>query len=332
MKALVYDKAHRLEDFAIKLAEIPEPTLREFDVLVDVHAVGINPGETFIRRTRSAEPGGRVLLGWEFAGVIVETGSGVRGFKTGDRVFGTGDMTRDGAWAERVAVDHRILARIPENLTFVDAASLPIGALTAWEAIFREQSDLPVGVERVLVIGGAGGVGSIATQLLKAETNALVICTASRPQSREWCHEMGADLVIDHGKDIQEQLAAEHMEQVDMVFSTAKTADNLPWIAKLLRPFGHLSVIDMSPSLNADALMLKSASLHTEMVFSKVLHGYDLESQGRTLEAVAALVAEGRIRPIATTQLRGFTPETMRTSHDLLESGRTIGKVVIATD
>jgi NADPH2:quinone reductase len=113
MKALVYDKAHSLEEFAVKLAEISEPTLRELDVLVDVHAVGINPGETFIRRTRSAEPGGRVLLGWEFAGVIVETGSGVRGFKTSDRVFGTGDMTRDGAWAERVAVDHQILARTP---------------------------------------------------------------------------------------------------------------------------------------------------------------------------------------------------------------------------
>src|ERR1700728_1884156 len=172
MKALVYDKAHSLEDFAIKLVEISEPTLRESDVLVDVHAVGINPGETFIRRTRSAEPGGRVLLGWELAGVIVETGSGVRGFNAGDRVFGTGDMTRDGAWAERVAVDHRILARIPESLTFVDAASLPIGALTSWEAMFREQSDLPVGVERVLIVGGAGGVGSIATQLLKAETRA----------------------------------------------------------------------------------------------------------------------------------------------------------------
>jgi NADPH:quinone reductase len=332
MKALVYDKAHSLEDFAIKLGEISEPTLRELDVLVDVHAVGINPGETFIRRTRSAESGGRALLGWEFAGVIVETGSGVRGFKTGERVFGTGDMTRDGAWAKCVAVDHRILARIPESLTFVDAASLPIGALTSWEALFREQSDLPVGVERVLIIGGAGGVGSIATQLLKAETSALVISTASRPESREWCHEMGADLVIDHSKDIQEQLAAEHIEQIDMVFSTTKTADNLPWIAKLLRPFGHLSVIDMSPSLNANALMLKSASLHTENVFSKVLHGYDVGSQGRTLEAVAALVAEGRIRPIATTRLTGLTPETMRTAHDLLESGRTIGKVVIATD
>jgi threonine dehydrogenase-like Zn-dependent dehydrogenase len=158
MKALVYERAHKLEDFAIKLAEISEPILRELDVLVEVHAVGINPGETFIRRTRSAEPGGRVLLGWEFAGVIVETGSGVRGFKAGDRVFGTGDVTRDGAWAERVAVDYRVVARIPESLTFVDAASLPIGALTAWEAMFREQSDLPVGVERVLIVGGAGGV------------------------------------------------------------------------------------------------------------------------------------------------------------------------------
>ena len=332
MRALVYERAHGLEDFAIMLAEIPEPTLRELDVLVDVHAIGINPGETSIRRTRSAEPGGRVLLGWEFAGVIVETGSGVRGFKTGDRVFGTGDMTRDGAWAERVAVDHRIVARIPENLTFVDAGSLPIGALTAFEAMFREQGDLPIGVERVLIVGGAGGVGSIATQMLKAETSALVISTASRPESREWCHEMGADLVIDHSKDIQEQLSAEQIEQVDMILSTAKTADNLPWIAKLLRPFGHLSVIDMSPSLNANALMLKSASLHTEMVFSKILHGYDVESQGRTLEAVAALVAEGKIRSIVTTRLTGLTPETMRTAHDLLESGRTIGKVVIATD
>ena len=237
MKALVYEKAHSLEDFAIKLVEISEPTLRESDALVEVHAVGINPGETFIRRTRSAEPGGRVLLGWEFAGVIVETGSGVRGFQTGDKVFGTGDMTRDGAWAERVAVDHRILARIPESLTFAGAASLPIGALTAWEAMFREQSDLPVGVERVLIVGGAGGVGSIATQLLKAETSALVISTASRPESREWCHEIGADLVIDHSKDIQKQLSAEHIEHVDMILSTAKTADNLPWIAKLLRPF-----------------------------------------------------------------------------------------------
>ena len=128
MKALVYEKAHDLDNFAIRLVEVTEPTLRDLDVLVEIHAIGINPGEAFIRRTRSAEPGGRVLLGWEFAGVVVRAASAVRTFKVGNRVFGTGDMSRDGAWAERVAVDHRILAKIPDKLSFTDAASLPIGA------------------------------------------------------------------------------------------------------------------------------------------------------------------------------------------------------------
>jgi zinc-binding alcohol dehydrogenase family protein len=331
MKALVYEKAHSLEDFAIKLQEVSEPTLREQDVLVDVHAVGINPGEAFIRRTRSAEPGGRVLLGWEFAGVIVGTGSGIRGFKVGDRVFGTGDMTRDGAWAERVAVDHRILAKIPDDLSFVDAASLPIGALTAWEAMFRDQGGLPAGVDRVLIVGGAGAVGSLATQLLKAKTKAFVISTASRSESSQWCREMGADLVVDHTEDVEKQLASAKIPNVDLVLSTAKTADNLGWIAKTLRPFGHLSVVDGSPSLDANALMLKSASLHMEMVFSKILHGYKVESQGQIAKAIANLVLEGRIRPIATTLLSGLTPEAMRVAHERVETGRTIGKVVIET-
>ncbi len=289
MKALVYERAHSLEDFAIKLAEVPEPALREFDVLVDIHAVGINPGEAFIRGTRSAKPGGRVLLGWEFAGVVVETGSGVRGFKAGDRVFGTGDMSRDGAWAERLAVDHRILAKIPESLTFVDAASLPIGAITAWEAMFRDQNTLPTGVERMLIIGGAGAVGSLATQLLKAKTKAFVVNTASRSDSENWCRKMGADLVIDHTKDIEEQLASAGIQHIDMVLSTAKTADNLSWIAKVLRPFGHLSVVDMSLSLDANALMLKSASLHIEMVFSRILYGANIQAQGEILKAVSVL-------------------------------------------
>ena len=123
----------------------------------------------------------------------------------------------------------------------------------------------------------------------------MVISTASRPESREWCHEMGADLVIDHSKDIQEQLAAENIEQVGVwLLQPRKSSDNLPWIPELLRLFGHLSVIDMSPSLNANALMLKSASLHTEIVFSKTLHGYDVESQRHDVEAIISIVAERR--------------------------------------
>jgi NADPH2:quinone reductase len=331
VKALVYEKAHDLDSFAMRLVEIAEPTLRDLDVLVEIHAIGINPGEAFIRRTRSAEPGGRVLLGWEFAGVVVRAGSAVRNFKVGNRVFGTGDMSRDGAWAERVAVDHRILAKVPDKLSFADAASLPIGAVTAWEAMFRDQDMLPAGVDRVLIVGGAGAVGSLATQILKAKTDAYVVSTASRPESSDWCREMGADLVIDHTNDIAAQLASAGIQHVDMVLSTAKTGEHLVWIAKVLRPFGHLSVVDFSPSLDANALMLKSLSLHLEMVFTRILHGTGVHRQGSILEEIADLVAAGRIRPIATTRLNGLSLDAMSAAHQLVETNRTIGKVVVAT-
>jgi len=238
MKALAYERSHELKDFAIRLMDVPEPALRDADLLVEVRAIGINPGEAFIRRMRSAEAGGRVILGWEFAGVVVRTGPAVEGFEIGDRVFGTGDVSRDGCWAERVAVDHRIVATLPDSFPFDDAASLPVGAITAWEAIFRDRDSLLDGVDRILIVGGAGGVGSLATQLLKATTKAFVICTASRPESQAWCRDMGADLVVDHTQDIAQQLEASGQKHVDMVLSTAGSAENIGRIAQILRPFG----------------------------------------------------------------------------------------------
>ena len=331
MKALVYEKAHSLADFSVHLAEIAEPTLRENDVLIDVRAIGVNRGEATIRSRRSAEPGGRVLLGWEFAGVILAAGPAAQRFNVGDRVFGTGDMSRDGCWAERVAVDHRIIAAIPDQLSFADAASLPIGAATAWEAIFRDQDALAAGVDRVLVLGGAGSVGSLATQLLKARTGAFVIATGSRPESKEWCRKMGADLVLDHSRDVVEQLGSAGIPYIDLVLSTAKTAEKVGWIAKVLRPFGHLSVVDSGAPLDVSPLVMKAASLHTELVFSRIMNGSAPEKQGAILEAVSGLVGEGRLHPIVTTRLDGLSAETMKVAHGLLETGRTIGKVVIAT-
>lgn len=330
MKALVYETAHDLANFAIEAAEVPEPTMRDQDVLVEVRAIGINPGEALIRRMRSAVPGGRVLLGWEFAGVVVAVGEHVRRLTVGDRVFGTGDTTRDGSWAERLAVDHRILATIPDQLSFVEAASLPVGALTASEALFRDQDTLPAGIDRVLVIGGAGAVGSLATQILKAKTSASVIATASRQASRQWSTQMGADLVLDHSGDVPAQLEAAGIPHVDMVLSTAASADHLSWIPRVLRPFGHLSITDGVPALDVGTLAGKSLSLHTEMVFSRIVHGVLPEAQGRTLESVAELVTAGRLRPILTRRLDGLTAEAMRTAHELVEGGRTTGKVVIA--
>jgi NADPH2:quinone reductase len=331
MKALAYERAHPLDAFALELVEVDEPRLREGDLLVEIRAVAVNPGEAFIRSVRSAEPGGRVILGWEFAGVVIKTGTSATGFTVGDRVMGTGDFTRDGCWAQQLAVDHRVVAKIPDQLSFANAASLPIGTLTGWEALFRDQPGLPPRVERVLVIGGAGGVGSLATQLLKARTSAFVISTASRPQSRDWCRAMGADLVIDHTADVVEQLGQAGIQQVDMVLSTAGTSDNLPWIGPLLRRFGHLSTIDLGAPLDLAPLVQNSVSLHTEMVFSQISGGADPSSQGRILEAVNEYVLSGQVRPIVTTQLAGLTVHNMKTAHTLLESHRAIGKIVIET-
>jgi NADPH2:quinone reductase len=329
VKALAYQHAHPLDAFAIDLVEVEEPRLRDADVLVEVRAIGMNPGEASIRSARSAEPGGRVILGWEFAGVVIQVGTATAGFAVGDRVIGTGDPTRDGCWAQRVTVDHRVVAKIPDQLAFVDAASLPIGALTGWEAVFRDQSALPNGVETVLVIGGAGGVGSLTTQLLKAKTSAFVISTASRHESQDWCRTMGADLVIDHTADMGGQLRQAGIAHVDMVLSTAATAHNLTQIAALLRPFGHVSTVDVGTPLDLAPLVQKSASLHTEMVFSHVASGADPSSQGDILGNVVECVGSGWVRPIVTTTLTGLTADTMKTAHTMLESRRTIGKIVI---
>jgi len=330
MRALAYAKAHALQAYAIQEMQVAEPELRDADLLVDIRAVGVNPGEALIRSLRSAEAGGRVILGWEFAGVVLKVGATVRGFAVGDRIMGTGDVSRDGCWAERLAVDHRLVSKIPDQLAFVDAASLPIGSLTAWEAMFRHCDALPSGVDRVLVVGGAGGVGSMAIQLLKARTDAFVISTASRPESKAWCGSLGSDLVVDHSEDVVDQITAAGIHHVDMVVSTAGTAENLDWIASLLRPFGHLSAVDIGSPLDLSPIVSRSVTLHTEMVFAKVINGFDLGSPGKILADVADRVIAGELSPIVSTRLQGLTAETMKIAHERLESRRTVGKIVIA--
>lgn len=334
MKALVYESANSIENFGIQLREIAEPVVRDDDVLVDVRAIGVNPGEAFIRRVKSADPGGYVLLGWEFAGVVVGVGRSVQRFKKGDRVFGRGDVSRDGAYAERVAVDHRIVAKLPDAVSFIDAASVAVGAVTASEAMFRYRSELPPDVDKVLIIGGAGAIGSLGTQLLKSQTNAEVIATASTQESREWCKKMGADHVVDHFGDVPTQLAAVAIKEVDFVLSLAGTAQNFGWIADVVRPYGHIAFTDVVPALDIShlgPLGLKAPSLHVEMMFSRILTGSHPERQGQFLEKLAACIVEGDVKPIVGKQVNGLTVESIKTAHELLEQQRTVGKIVIAT-
>ena len=329
MKALAYEQAHSVDKFAIELREVPDPALRNTDLLIEVRAVSINPGEAFIRGMRSAPPGGRVILGWEFSGIVVRAGAATTGFAAGDRVFGTGDISRDGCWAELVAVDFRVVGHAPQSHSFTDVASLPIGTLTAWESLFRDEDQLPERTDTVLVIGGAGGVGSMAIQLLKEKTYAQVIATASRVDSQLWCTKMGADLVIDHSADVAAQLSAVGIADVDFVMSTHATEQNLNWLVNVIRPYGHLAAIDIGRPFDVSPITARSLTFHSEMVFTKVLSNYEVESISRILQTTAALVEAEKLRPITGTVLHGLKSETMKKAHELVGDGKAIGKIVI---
>jgi zinc-binding alcohol dehydrogenase family protein len=327
MKALAYVHAHALADFAIREVDIPAPAPRPHDLVVDVRAFSANPVDYKVRTSRSGTPESPIVLGWDGAGVVTSVGAEARGFAVGDEVYFAGDLTRAGTYAEQVAVDSRLVARKPATLDFARAAALPLTSLTAWEGLVDR------GVSgTVLVIGGAGGVGSTAIQLLKTATSARVVATASRPETIAWCRELGADDVIDHRRVLDEQLAAIGLREVDVVFSTSHTDAQLPQITAVLRPFGHLVLIDDPPTFDIAPLKRKSLTISWELMFTKSLYGHRLESQGEILARVAALVDSGKLRSTLRTHLHGFSAENVRTAHQLLEAGTAIGKIVISRD
>jgi zinc-binding alcohol dehydrogenase family protein len=328
MKAIAYVHDPANKSHVIVEGALPEPELREHDVLVEVRAAGTNPVDYKVGLSRT-NTGAPVVVGWDFAGIVRKLGARVSGFSVGDEVWGAGDITRSGAYAELVAVDSRIVSKKPESLSFVEAAALPLTSLTAWEALIARPE---LGLDRpshVLVIGGAGGVGSIAIQLLKTLTKCTVIATASRPETSSWCRELGADHIVDHHRDLAAQVVELGIEALDAVFGTSQTDRQLPAIAQLLRPFGHLSLIDDPPALDIVSLKRKSISVHWELMFTKPLFGYELESQGEILREVASLVDAGRLRTTLSTRLDGLSASHVEDAHRVLREARGIGKTVI---
>ncbi|MBD0256598.1 MAG: zinc-binding alcohol dehydrogenase family protein [Cytophagales bacterium] len=330
MKALTYEQAHPLSNFAIELREVPLPTVKDNDLLIRVKAFAVNPGDTLIRRSRSAAPGGRVILGWELSGIVEKTGPAVIGFQPGDQVFAAGDTSRDGNYAEYVAVDYRVVGRKPVNLSFTEAAAIPMTFQTAWGALMRDGNHLPAGVNTVLIVGGAGGVGSMAIQLLKAKTDVTVIATASRPESKRWVEEMGADLVIDHHQDMAAQLQPYGITKVDLVFAARHSESHLAAIARLLKPYGHLSLIDARGNLNVSGLMPLSASIHLETVFARIINNEQPELHGAVLDELATLVEAGKVKSTLNKTLSGLTAADIHSAHKLIEAESTIGKIVIS--
>ena len=298
-----------------------------------MRAVSVNPVDTKIRRGVAPPAGEHRILGWDAAGVVESVGPEVRLFRPGDEVFYSGAIDRPGCNSELHLVDERIVGKKPGSLGFAEAAALPLTAITAWEAIFdrlKVSTPTAAGANSFLVIGGAGGVGSVAIQLLRQLTRLRIIASASRPETQAWVREMGAHHVVDHSKALDGELSRSGLEAPGFVFSTTETDKHFDAIVELMAPQGRLCMIDDPPPLDIMKLKRKSLSLHWELMFTRSLYATpDIEEQHSLLNRVSELVDQGRIRSTMTEHFGKINSANLLRAHALVESGRSRGKVVL---
>ncbi len=331
MTAVGYDRNLPIDDPRSLLdLRVPRPALRPHDLLVEVRAVSVNPVDVK-QRANAAPGGGPRVLGFDAAGVVVEVGPDVTLFRPGDEVFHAGQIDRPGTDSALHAVDERIVGHKPASLDFADAAALPLTSLTAWEGLVDKLGLTAASTGTLLVVGGAGGVGSMAIQLARAlAPDVRVVATASRGESERWVRGLGAHDVVDHHGDLVGQLATIDPAGVQWIYST-HTRGQLAVFVQILRPFGQVVAIDDPSELDVVPLKSKALSWHCEFMFARSLHrAPDLVEQHRILERVAELVDEGRVRTTRTTTLTPIDAERLREAHRLVETGGTIGKVVVA--
>ena len=313
--------------------ELPTPTPTGRDILVEVQAVSVNPVDTKVRKGSTPAPGEWKVLGWDAAGVVTAAGSDATLFRPGDGVFYAGAIDRPGANSQYHLVDERIVGLKPRGLDWAQAAALPLTSITAWEALF-DRLDVCKAVlaatPAILIIGGAGGVGSIAIQLARRLTNLIVIATASRPETADWVGQMGAHHVVDHSKPLAAEVAALGIGAPAFVFSTTQTLRHLDEIAELIAPQGRFALIDDPEALDINLFKRKSVSIHWELMYTRSIYGTpDMGEQGKLLGEVARLADAGTLRTTMTERVAGVNAANLRRVHGLVESGTTRGKIVL---
>ncbi|MFG6413390.1 zinc-binding alcohol dehydrogenase family protein [Roseateles sp. DC23W] len=335
MKAIGYLQSQSIDqpDSLLDL-ELPVPTPGPHDLRVQVAAVSVNPVDTKVRRNRAPQPGQPEVLGWDAVGTVDAVGSAVQGFAVGDRVWYAGAINRPGSNAELQLVDHRIASRAASSLDDGPAAALPLTAITAWELLF-DRLGVPEGGgegQTLLVVGAAGGVGSILVQLARQLTKLRVVGTASRPETQAWARELGAHVVVDHSQPLRPQLTAAGVAEVDLIASLTQTDQHWAALVDVAAPQGRIALIDdPAHPLDAMALKRKSLSLHWELMFTRSLFGTpDIARQGELLARVATLVDAGRLRSTVSEQLSPINAANLRRAHALVESGRMRGKIVLS--
>lgn len=313
--------------------EIPVPVPDGHDILVEVKAVAVNPVDYKIRRNVPPQNDGWKIIGWDAAGIVTAVGSDVTLFKVGDEVFYAGSLIRSGTNAEFHLVDERIVGHKPRSLDWAEAAALPLTSLTAWEAFFDRldvKKEVPGGAHAIVIIGGAGGVGSIAIQIARQRTDLTIIATASRPETQEWARALGAHHVIDHSKPLAAQVSGLGIGAPSFVFSTTNSEQHIAEAVELLAPQSRFCFIDDPDNFDVMIFKRKAISIHHELMFTRPMYEtVDMDEQGKILNAVAALVDEGKIRTTLTERLSPINAANLKQAHALLETGRCKGKIVL---
>lgn len=336
MRAVTYTEGSRIDaPGALEDTTFADPEPAGRDLLVRVEAVSVNPIDTKVRQGAYRQACEPKILGWDAAGTVVSVGPDARLFKPGDAVFYAGALDRPGSNAALQCVDERLVGRKPDTLDVAAAAALPLTALTAWEMLFDRLDvarPVPGAAPALLIVGGAGGVGSIAIQLARQLTDLTVIATASRPETAQWCRDLGAHHVVDHARPLATEIAALGLGGAPgFVFGTTQTGAHLPQIIELLAPQGRLGLIDDPQTLDVMPLKPKSLSLHWELMFTRSLfHTADMERQHEILTEIARLIDGGQLRTTLSESFGPINAANLARAHALIESGRAKGKVVLA--
>jgi NADPH2:quinone reductase len=312
--------------------EVDKPQLtKPHDLLIQVKAVSVNPVDYKIRNSSKTQSESPKILGWDASGIVLEVGNNVSRFRPGDEVYYAGEITRSGTNAEFHLVDERIVGKKPTSLSFESAAALPLTSLTAYEVLFeRLEVQRDSQSETILIIGAAGGVGSIAIQMIKALTHHKVIATASRQETTHWCKQMGADFVIDHTSNFSVQFKKLGLGNPKYVISLNHTENYLQQIAEVIRPQGKFCLIDDPSTLDIGIFKKKSVSVHWELMFTRSLFQTDdMTHQGKILDEVAQLLDEKKLVPTSTRSLGVLNAANLRIAHEILEKGCAIGKITL---
>lgn len=337
MKAIGYKASLPItEPDALIDIELPKPTATGRDLLVKIHAIAVNPVDYKVRQRAQPQPGQIRILGWDAVGEVVEVGSEVQNFKIGDQVYYAGDITRQGCNAEYQLIDERLVGNKPSTLSNAEAAALPLTTMTAWEILFdhfhlnASNTQNPSKKEILLIMGGAGGVGSILIQLAKLLTQATIITTASRPESIEWVKKLGADYVINHHHPMKQQLEELGIQDVTHIASLHNTEHYLDQFQEIIRPFGKICMIDDPIKCGTAFLEQKSLSLHHEYMFASSTHKTDdMIKQSQLLNTVSSLIDQGKIKTTLGKNLGKINAKNLKKAHILLENQTMVGKIVL---